>query len=134
MGKTESEVEIMWVLSSKRGILKYFYIILFLFILIPKLCYSNEDIRHIRCGFETVGELMSSGWKFEKREFIKKVVDNYFILFDGTKYRGDLIAGIFANDEAIILSRFVKGKKTSGTIYNLCAGGFDSWVFPLPNE
>ena len=113
--------------------LKYFYIILFLFILIPNLCYSNDDIRHIRCGVETVGKLMSAGWKFEKREIIKEIVDNIFILFDGTKYKGDLTAGIFAYDEAIILSKFVKGKKTSGTIYNLCAGGFDSWVIPLPS-
>ncbi len=91
--------------------------------------FSQEELgRH--CGFDTIGDMLVSGWKVHSEGYIAAIGNRFFVLEDGSIYKADMTVGIFKGDHAIILSQFVRTEKTSGFIYNLCAGGFDAWVTP----
>lgn len=89
------------------------------------------------CG-ESKGEYMlRSGWRFEKSGYVRavKVDQNLIVLDDGSRYESDSVVAIFQGDKALLFSKYVRTKKgLSGFIYNLCIGGWDFWVTPLPSD
>lgn len=91
----------------------------------------SRDQLHRHCGVNTIGELTRSGWAPYLEGYISKIGDSIIVLEDNSSFSADMTVGIFSGDHAIVLSKYVRGEKNSGYIYNLCAGGFDAWVVPL---
>ena len=92
-----------------------------------------SELAYVQCGSNTVGELLSQGWRVEKDDYIKSinVEGNKITLEDGTIYRADMTSGMLVGDRALLISKYVQSEKAQGYIYTICAGGFDAWVTPL---
>jgi len=93
----------------------------------------SSELAYVQCGLNTVGELLSQGWRIEKDDYIKNInaEGKTITLEDGTIYRADMTSGMLVGDRALLLSKYVKSEKAEGYIYTICAGGFDAWVTPL---
>jgi len=96
----------------------------------------GSNLADVRCGLNSVGELLSQGWKIAKQDYIKSIGrgGNSIVLGDGSTYSADMTSGMLVGDRALLLSMYVKSEKAEGYIYNICAGGFDAWVTPVENR
>ena len=92
-------------------------------------CEAN-DIGSIKCGTNSVGEMLGSGWSIIKDSYLASVEPNRLELEDGSIYRADMTVGMLRGDRALVLVKSVRTKELTGDIFNLCAGGFDAWVTP----
>ena len=90
-----------------------------------------QDIGEVQCGTRKIGEMMREGWLVVKADHLENVSDNKLTLEDGSIYEADNTVGMLQGDQAILLSKHVRSKKSSGYIYTICAGGFDAWVTPV---